>query len=263
MNQKTRAILLRSYKYGESSRVAVFLTPGSGKIKGVLKGVEKTKSRYSKLRFFGLYDAEFRRIKGRELDVVASLEIVDDFAGIVKKSESYAVAVTIIEITTLITNFENEEIFLFGELCFVLDMLSRSGAGENPVRYLIIYILRSMYRGGFIGGFSECNVCGNKLGPFFVISSGETRCKKCVTSGKKIFIERVLASKIDGIMRGKMSEHTYLSVGNAELRKISPVTRLLLDFVLSKPLKSLDFLSSVLKKREKSSKKINTESVSL
>ncbi|MBN2190756.1 MAG: DNA repair protein RecO [Candidatus Aureabacteria bacterium] len=248
MNQKTRAILLRSYKYGESSRVAVFLAPALGKVKAVLKGVEKLKSKYSKLQVFGLYDIELKRVKGRELDIVSSLEVIDNFPGIMKRSETYAATMTIIEITAMITSLENDETPLFGELCFVLDRLSQGGAGESPVRYLIVYALRSMHLAGFIGSFSECGACRDKNGPFSITSSGEIRCKRCAPPGKKVFIDLSIARLMDRITCGSMGENVYLSAENSELRKISPVVRLLLDFVLPKPLKSLDFLSSVLKK---------------
>ncbi|MCK9555593.1 DNA repair protein RecO [bacterium] len=251
MNQKTQAILLRSYKYGESSRVAVFITPCLGKIKAVLKGVEKLKSRYSKLQVFGLYDVELKRVKDRELDTVSSLEVINNFSGIMKRSETYAVATTVIEITAMITSFENDETSIFRELCFVLDRLSQNKEGESPVRYLVIYALRSMYLAGFVGLFSECGACGDKTGPFFITPSGDIRCNKCAPTGKKVFISRSLAMAMDEIVRGGIGENAYLSAKNAELRKISPVVRLLLDFVLPKPLKSLDFLASILKKRKK------------
>src|SRR3989337_1215685 len=41
-----QGIVLRSYPFGEADRVVVLLSPNSGKIRAVAKGVRKTKSRF-------------------------------------------------------------------------------------------------------------------------------------------------------------------------------------------------------------------------
>ena len=42
---RTEALVLRTYKLGEADRIAVLLTPDAGKVRGVAKGVRKTRSR--------------------------------------------------------------------------------------------------------------------------------------------------------------------------------------------------------------------------
>ena len=40
------AVVLRTYRLGESDRIVVFLTENHGKVRAVAKGIRKTRSRF-------------------------------------------------------------------------------------------------------------------------------------------------------------------------------------------------------------------------
>jgi DNA repair protein RecO (recombination protein O) len=72
---RDRAIVLRSYKFGEADRVVVMLTRDSGKVRAVAKGIRKSGSRIgARLEPFGV--VEILLWKGRDLDTVRQVDMV-------------------------------------------------------------------------------------------------------------------------------------------------------------------------------------------
>lgn len=75
---RERAVVLRTYRLGESDRIVVLLTAGRGKVRAVAKGVRKTKSRFG-ARLEPPSHIAVQMYEGRELDVVTQAEAIDSF----------------------------------------------------------------------------------------------------------------------------------------------------------------------------------------
>ncbi len=69
-------VVLRTYKLGEADRIIVLLGQEHGKVRAVAKGVRKTKSRFG-ARLEPLSHVRVLMHKGRNLDVVSQVELVD------------------------------------------------------------------------------------------------------------------------------------------------------------------------------------------
>lgn len=70
------AVVLRSYRLGESDRIVVFLTENHGKVRAVAKGIRKTRSRFGgRLEPLSFVNVQFHR--GTNLDVVSQVETID------------------------------------------------------------------------------------------------------------------------------------------------------------------------------------------
>lgn len=70
------AIVLRTYRLGESDRIVVFLTENHGKVRAVAKGIRKTRSRFGgRLEPLSYVNVQFHR--GTNLDVVSQVETID------------------------------------------------------------------------------------------------------------------------------------------------------------------------------------------
>lgn len=75
---RTEAIVLKGFDYGEADRILTLYTPHLGKIRGVAKGVRKTKSRMSgHLDLFTRSNVLMAR--GRQLDIITQAETVENF----------------------------------------------------------------------------------------------------------------------------------------------------------------------------------------
>ncbi|MEN9804790.1 MAG: repair protein RecO [Actinomycetota bacterium] len=75
------AIVLRTYRLGESDRIVVFLTENHGKVRAVAKGIRKTRSRFGgRLEPLSHVNVQFHR--GTNLDVVSQVETIDASTGL-------------------------------------------------------------------------------------------------------------------------------------------------------------------------------------
>jgi len=72
------AVVLRTYKLGESDRIVVLFTRGRGKVRSVAKGVRKTKSKFGS-RLEPTSHVALQLYEGRELDIVTQAELVEAF----------------------------------------------------------------------------------------------------------------------------------------------------------------------------------------
>ena len=246
MNFKTPGIVLRSYKYGESSRIIVFLTPVVGKLKASVKGVDRQKSKFSKPQLFNVYSLDVQRKRGREIDIIVSLELEESFLPILKSVQSYAAASYIIELTSGITGFSSEREPLFDEVLSVLKFLSKKGA--DPLRSVAFYTLKALYMSGFVGSFTSCSRCAKGKGRFFIDRSGGVICEKCrKNAGGFPEIGAKTASLIEKVVKSPLNTELEFEYSAEDVKQVAKVARLILDFTLPKPIKSLDFLSSVLR----------------
>lgn len=73
------AVVLRTYKLGESDRIVVLMTEGRGKVRAVAKGVRKTKSKFG-ARLEPMSHVSLLLSEGRELDIVSQAESVESLA---------------------------------------------------------------------------------------------------------------------------------------------------------------------------------------
>ncbi len=69
-------VVLRTYKLGEADRIIVLLGQQHGKVRAVAKGVRKTRSKFG-ARLEPLSHVRVLMHRGRQLDVVSQVEVVD------------------------------------------------------------------------------------------------------------------------------------------------------------------------------------------
>ena len=73
---RDRGVVLRTYKLGEADRVLVLVTAGHGKVRAVVKGIRRTKSRIGG-RLEPLSHVDLLMYEGRELDIVSQAETIE------------------------------------------------------------------------------------------------------------------------------------------------------------------------------------------
>src|SRR5205814_10011954 len=75
---KDQGVVLRSVKLGEADKIVTILTQGSGKVRGVAKGIRKTTSKFG-ARLEPFTHVSLLMYRGRNLDTVTQAEIVVPF----------------------------------------------------------------------------------------------------------------------------------------------------------------------------------------
>ena len=180
---RDEAIVLRTHDLGEADRIITLLTRHHGRVRGVAKGVRRTKSRFgARLEPFSLVDVQL--YVGRTLDVITEVATLDPYGIMIGRDyDAYTAANTMAEIAERLSDEEGEPdqdqyLLLLGA---IHALATRAHAHEAVVDS---YVLRAMALSGWALAIWDCARCG-KPGPHqaFHIQSGGMVCESCVPRG--------------------------------------------------------------------------------
>lgn len=94
---RAHGIVLRTYKLGEADRVVVLVTPERGMVRGVAKGVRKTRSKFG-ARLEPMSHVAMQIHEGRgELQLITQVDTVDHFRPIREDLDRLAKAISMLE----------------------------------------------------------------------------------------------------------------------------------------------------------------------
>jgi len=81
MIQKAEAVVLKTYPFRETSKIAVFFSREFGKINGLLKGIRKDPKKFgTNLQLASLNDLVFYKKQSSELHLVGQCDLKQDFS---------------------------------------------------------------------------------------------------------------------------------------------------------------------------------------
>ncbi|MEJ5928934.1 DNA repair protein RecO [Corynebacterium sp. H128] len=174
---RARALVVRTYDFGEADRVVVLLTP-SGIVRSVAKGVRRAKSRFgSRVQPFVLLDVQL--YPGRNLDTITAADTVEFFgSGIIADYAKYTAASAVLEAAEQLSFHEGE---LF-EL--TVRALRKIQNASYPTAVLDAFLLQAMDVAGWAPSLFDCAHCGAP-GPHcaFHPGAGGALCENCHLSG--------------------------------------------------------------------------------
>jgi DNA repair protein RecO (recombination protein O) len=107
----TRAIVLARTDYGEADRILTLLTPDQGKVKGIAKGVRKSKSKMAGgIELFSVSEVSY--IIGKsEINTIISTRLVKHYGNIVKDLDRTNSSYDLIKIINKATEDHPEEAY--------------------------------------------------------------------------------------------------------------------------------------------------------
>ena len=193
---KTEAIVLRSMKYLESSRLVTFYTRQFGKLTGIVKGARQPKSKYgSALQPTSYVSLVLYKKESREIQTVSQCDVITPFNRVREDLDKMAVAMKMIETVSNVAHEEEENIPLFKLLVASLSLVD--SATKEPETLLYSFEIRMASLSGFHPVFSECISCGTAMNlkndaaksVSFNLTKGGSLCVRCEeTAGQKVKI---------------------------------------------------------------------------
>ena len=150
------AVVLRTIRLGEADRIVTMLTSEHGKVHAVAKGVRKVKSRIG-ARLEPLTHVDLLCWRGRELDIVSQVEVLDVFKGIRGNLERLGAAMTMAEVVDQSTVDHQNAPELYTMLVGALRTLDATGA---PV-ILGAFCLKLLAAEGVGLVTDRCAACGS------------------------------------------------------------------------------------------------------
>ena len=98
MLYRDQGVVLRTFRLGEADRIVVLITQGHGKVRAVVKGVRKTKSRFGS-RLEPISHVALLMYQGRgDLDIVNQAETLDHFRAVREDLDRLAKATSMLEV---------------------------------------------------------------------------------------------------------------------------------------------------------------------
>ena len=254
MITKTDAIVLKSMRYRDTSKIVTFYSRRYGKIKGIAKGARDTKSKFGgALEPISLVSLVLYKKEHREIQFISQCDFVKRYRSIHTNISKIAVGMAILELLQKLTHDEEENIPLFNLVASTLDVLDE--ADRNGMNLLRAFQLRLGHIFGYGVSLDRCISCSRSVeemkeeeGLFFIAPKGALRCEECaakehlssaavkLTVGGVRMLQRFSADPLESLTSIDVAERT----GN----EIDETLRLYLQYHFEgmKPLRSLEVL---------------------
>ncbi len=180
----TTGIVLRKTKLGESDLIISLLTTNGAQIRAIAKGARKPTSSFaSRIELFS--EIDILAAKGRNLDIVKEVRLVDGHASLRFNMELSACAAPMVELLerASLEDLENSQIFPLSQKA--LSTLENSESAYAP-SICAAHLLKALAFLGFKPNLVSCVACGLPIIdtssqasiPFSVIDGG-VMCNSC------------------------------------------------------------------------------------
>jgi DNA repair protein RecO (recombination protein O) len=180
--QKTEAVVLKSQKLGETSKIIIMYSRKYGKIKLVAKGARGLKSRfYGTLEPLNYISVVFYQHENRDLQLLSQADIIESYSDVKNDLNKFSLAVIAVEIILrAIYDVEpNPRLFKL-----VIDFLqAMNDAKEFLENYLYWFELKFLELYGHKPHLNTCVFCGRSSllnqELFFSMERGGMICSSC------------------------------------------------------------------------------------
>lgn len=177
----SNAVVLRSYKLGESDRLMTFLTREAGLVKAVAKGAVKSRKRFGGVLLTGTHVQVRIFIKKKTtLHRLDAADLVESYSCMNSDPVLFAAGSHLLELTAAFAVEQQGDSRQFALLTSTLRALCNLGLEERLLR---IFELRTLQYAGHAPNFEHCSDCGTQVDPAktvcFSLKDGSIRCFKC------------------------------------------------------------------------------------
>jgi len=199
-------IVLRGFPFGEADRIVVLLSPHSGKMRTVAKGIRKTKSRFGgRLEPFSHVDLVV--YEGKGLDVITQVDTLASFPRLRSDFDRVGAASTMTEAVDAVAQEGQSSVSLFELLRAGLTALEQGPMHSDIVTAFLLQLASVV---GVAPALDSCALCGRTVDlDRFGLQAGGAVCSRCHPDG---------AVRI----RGGVTEY-LAGLATAELANLPPV----------------------------------------
>jgi DNA repair protein RecO (recombination protein O) len=230
MLTKTEAIVIKSMKYGDTSKIVTFYTRQFGKLKGIAKGARRSDNKFgASLEPLSDVTLVIYKKAHRDLYLISQCDSIKSFGKIHDSIEKILVGLSVLELVDQLAHEEEENAALFSLLLETLSALNGSSKNFQSLGRSFQIRLASLL--GYAPNLDVCSVCGKSVmdveqssGVGFLLMSGAVICSSCGRAGraKRVvghttlsapahrILQRFLTSRMDNVTKLAYSD----SIGN-------------------------------------------------
>lgn len=212
---RDHAVVLRTWKLGEADRIVSLHTREHGKVRGVAKGVRRTKSKFG-ARLEPLSHVAIQLYRGRgELDTITQVETVDRFAALRSDPDRFARAQALLEAVDQVAQDREPDPDLHVMLVRALRTLDDN---DSPL-VVAAFFLKLLAHEGLMPLLDECVSCGaDHPIEAFDLDGGGVLCRDC-RRGRSLSPEALdlLRRILGGGLAGALAEPVGPATGEVDL----------------------------------------------
>ncbi|KAA3609948.1 MAG: DNA repair protein RecO [Calditrichaeota bacterium] len=180
---KTKALVLSSIRWKESSKIVTLYSAQLGKIKVIARGAYKNNSAFAgKLESLQLSEFIILSKESRSLQILKEVEHFNSFNTIRMELNRLPYGLAILElINQVLEDGSPDEVFFD----FIVEMLHALENTKSPANVLIYFLLKLSSYMGFKPSLQDCSAgdlskCADKV--FLSLGNGKIFCRNCPTS---------------------------------------------------------------------------------
>ena len=202
MLYRDSGVVLRTIRLGEADRIVTLITEQHGKVRAVVKGVRKTKSRFGS-RLEPTSHVALLLYQGRELDVVTQAETIDHFRAVREDLDRLGKAQSMLEAVDQIVQERESSPRLYQMLVGALRALA---ANDAPL-LVPAFFWKVLSLEGMQPMLDECAGCGSASDLVaFDLGEGGVLCRSCrqgvaISADALGLIRRILGGDLAAVLR--------------------------------------------------------------
>ncbi|MHB2147923.1 DNA repair protein RecO [Calditrichota bacterium LG25] len=180
---KSKALVLQSIRWHETSKIVTLYTKELGLIKAIARGVYRKNSVLAgRLETLNLVQVVIAQKETRDLQIITSADLLDPFSELKADLKRLPYALAIMEmIQKVLQAGQKDEIFFD----FLEQMIRSVSLARQPLIVFWYFLLKFSSYLGFKPDFSVCFFCHKKnfkQGAFFLLKKGGLVCMACADS---------------------------------------------------------------------------------
>jgi DNA repair protein RecO (recombination protein O) len=227
---KSPAIVLKSIKWKDTSKIVTLFTREVGKISVIAKGARQAKSKYQGiLESINLLEVVIYLSTTRKLQLLGQTTLEDTFQKIRVDYEKTGYAFALLELTDIFFKEGSIDAIYFD---FLIILLSEVGKIADPRIVFWYYLIKLSSYLGFKPEFNYCSICNRSIVSEevgFSIREGSIICKNCGSSSDREWNLSITARK--SLSELQKLNHKRLSTVKISLDKRFAFTEFLLTYL--------------------------------
>lgn len=201
MLTKTEAIVIKSMKYRDTSKIVTLYTKEFGKLKGIAKGARSIKNKFgSALEPLTHAMLVVYKKEHKDLHLISQCDSINTFKQTIKDLDKLLIALDILGLVDAVTHDEAKNVQLYNLLLETLKNLDSSK--KNYSLYLQAFGLQVAVLFGYSPNLQSCGKCGRSIeleeiqkSIIFQIEKGALLCNKC----EQKYYSRNAQNSFDGV----------------------------------------------------------------
>jgi len=239
----TEGIVLKTFDFRETSRIATFYTKQYGKVKGVLKGVRKDSKKFgSSIDRFSVNDIVYYRYSRSDLHLVSQCDLIQYFFAVRQDYKRNIAANYMIELVDTVMPSEEPNKRVYS---LMLDFLEHLETAKDIDKLVHIFQIKILMISGFRPQIDSCVHCQRKIHgrAKFSLKDGGLLCQDCPSEeSESAIISKGTVASILHIEKNATLKNLRLGFTATVRRELKYVLNNFLVYHLGRQIKAAKFL---------------------